>query len=58
MKLETILEVYGTNDYYEQLTGKIYRLSVLKDNENVMVDIPVTIDNIIVEFVKVKNPNV
>ena len=50
MSLETIIEMYGWNDYYEMLTGKTYLLSQARVTENGLTRIPVEQDGEIIGY--------
>lgn len=41
MKLEDVVKIYGMNDYYDNVTGNIYKLSQAVDNGNGMLNVPV-----------------
>lgn len=41
MKLEDIARTYGMNDYYDMVTGRIYKLSEATDAENGKLTVPV-----------------
>lgn len=55
MKLEQIIEMYGSNDYMDMSTGKIYHLSKMEyhlfDNTT---RVPVSEDGVIIGEVKLK----
>ena len=54
MRLETIIEMYGMQDYYEMSSGRTFHLSQAKDNGDGTLEVPVSEDGRLIGYTTVR----